>query len=93
MSGVPEKSKSPATSVHLGTAVDRMDEKNSETKSKEGFEPPILQCSTSDSPVPGLPLTLPENGPEPRREKRESCITCRFMLGTSLSYCIRYQGG
>ena len=38
-------------------------------------------------------LLRPENGPEPRREKRESCITCRRMLGTSQSYCIRYQGG
>ena len=37
-------------------------------------------------------LPRPENGPEPRREKRESCITCRRMLGTSQSYCIRYQG-
>ena len=38
-------------------------------------------------------LPRPENGPEPWREKRESCITCRRMLGTSQSYCIRYQGG
>ena len=34
------------------------------------------------SPVPGLPLTPPcKMGLEPRREKRESCITCRHMLG------------
>ena len=26
-------------------------------------------------------LPRPENGPEPRREKRESCITCSRMLG------------
>jgi len=46
--GDMNNSQSPATSVHLGTAVDRMDEKSSETKSKEGFEPSILQCTTSD---------------------------------------------
>ena len=42
-------SKSPGTSVPLGAAVDRMDEKSSETKSKEGFEPytSILQSTTS----------------------------------------------
>ena len=28
-------------------------------------------------------LPRPENGPEPRREKRESCITRRRMLGTT----------
>ena len=28
-------------------------------------------------------LPRPMNGPEPRREKRESCITCRRMLGTT----------
>ena len=28
-------------------------------------------------------LPCPEKGPEPRREKRESCITCSRMLGTT----------
>ncbi|XP_015768186.1 PREDICTED: uncharacterized protein LOC107346853 isoform X2 [Acropora digitifera] len=41
-------SKSPGTSVHLGAAVERRDEKSSETKSKEGFEPSILECTTND---------------------------------------------
>ena len=42
-----KNSKSPGTSVHLGVTVDRMDEKSSETKSKEGFEPSIFQFTTS----------------------------------------------
>ena len=37
-------------------------------------------------------LPIPENAPEPRREKRGSCIVCGCMLGTSQSYCIRYKG-
>lgn len=45
--GVLKNSESPETSVPLVTAVDRMDEKSSETKSKEGFESSILQCTTS----------------------------------------------
>ena len=45
--GVLKNSESPETSVPLATAVDRMDEKSSETKSKEGFESSILQCTTS----------------------------------------------
>ncbi|KAK2547092.1 hypothetical protein P5673_033143 [Acropora cervicornis] len=46
--GDQNNSKSPGPSVHLGAAVERMDEKSSETKSKEGFEPSILQRTTSD---------------------------------------------
>ena len=38
-------------------------------------------------------LPRPEKGPKPRREKRESCITCRRMLWMSQSYCIRCQTG
>ena len=46
--GDQNNSKSPGTSVHLGAAVERRDEKSSETKSKEGFEPSILECTTND---------------------------------------------
>lgn len=46
--GVLKNSEPPETSVPLVTAVDRMDEKSSETKSKEGFESSILQYTNSD---------------------------------------------
>ena len=43
------------------------------------------------SGTPSYPIL--KMGLEPRREKRESCITCRRMLGMSQSYCIRCQTG
>ena len=46
-----------------------------------------IVCSGTPS-YPALKMGL-----EPRREKRESCITCRRMLGMSQSYCIRCQTG
>lgn len=45
--GVLKNSESPETSIPVVTAVDRMDEKSSESKSKEGFESSIFPCTTS----------------------------------------------
>ena len=42
-----KNSKSHGSHVHLGAAVNKVDEKSSETKPKEGFKPSILQSTTS----------------------------------------------
>ena len=70
--------------------------KRNEGEAGKGLEKIVYRVMTKSFQTRGmyfLSHPFEWNRLEPRREKRESCITCRRMLGMSQSYCIRCQTG